>query len=378
MKALILTMTSGDGHNIISRTIARHLDARGAESKIVDIYRSRKFSHWFNSVGYIIANKYFRPVYRRIYRISKYRPSEKRWKGGVVSFLRPIEADILSEIASYRPDFVLAPHPYTAALVSLFKHEKKIPSSLPVYGILTDLFPHAYWETAVDCDKIFVPSLCCAEEMAWKGIPRENLAEVGFPVNDRFFERRQTSEARQALGLGDCFTVLLSSGGFGTANNFKIVKQLLKSDLPLQILNMNSRNKRGKKRVDRLIRRKKLTNVKNFGYVEDVALLMEASDVIVCKGGCSTLFEAMAVGLPIVVRECIINNEVENADYLQSLGICLRMSRPADARRFVERLANDPALAADMRAKSLAFARPGCVEKMLDDVGVPARKFPAE
>lgn len=42
MKILLLSMTCGEGHNSIAKSVKNYLESRDVECKIVDIYRSDK------------------------------------------------------------------------------------------------------------------------------------------------------------------------------------------------------------------------------------------------------------------------------------------------------------------------------------------------
>ena len=67
MKALILTMTCGEGHNSIARTISGFLTEKGVESEIMDIYRGHKFSGALNNKAYLFFCRHFPKLYEKLW-----------------------------------------------------------------------------------------------------------------------------------------------------------------------------------------------------------------------------------------------------------------------------------------------------------------------
>lgn len=54
---------------------------------------------------------------------------------------------------------------------------------------------------------------------------------------------------------------------------------------------------------------------------------MTASDLIVGRAGCVTITEAICMNLPIIVRENIKMNEIENAEILVKEQIAIRLKK---------------------------------------------------
>lgn len=92
-------------------------------------------------------------------------------------------------------------------------------------------------------------------------------------------------------------------------------------ELNFQIVVVAGKDKRF---LSRLLRMKpEYTNLIPLGYVEDVARLMKASDLMIGKGGGLTLSEALASGIPMVIFDPITGQEFFNVDFLVNEGAAL-------------------------------------------------------
>ena len=100
----------------------------------------------------------------------------------------------------------------------------------------------SYWADP-HADHIVVPSEEARRDLMRFGVPESKLSFVGFgyPVRQAFLTRPQ-AEARTRLGLEDRFTCLVSSGGEGWGGTSWMVRALLGSDVPLQVVVIAGRN----------------------------------------------------------------------------------------------------------------------------------------
>ena len=107
------------------------------------------------------------------------------------------------------------------------------------------------------------------------------------------------------------------NGGFGVANNKKLLKQLDEIDADFQIILVNGRNEKSKKEVDALLEKDKISKkVLNLGYSTVVDELMDASDCILGKVGGVSVCEALNKRLPIIVVNEPPAQEYDNMKFL--------------------------------------------------------------
>lgn len=117
------------------------------------------------------------------------------------------------------------------------------------------------------------------------------------PLSDRARIRYRWRE----LGLKpDCFTVFLATGGNGANNHLALLPTLLKHASNLQVIAICGRNK---ETYNELIHwRSNHPELPMFidGFTDVMHLLIQASDVIVTRGGTTTCAKALHYGCPII------------------------------------------------------------------------------
>ena len=324
MKALILSMTTGEGHNSIAKTIAEELTARGIEADVFDIFRCDGFEYRLNKWGYLFLCKHLPKIYDFCWQRLKFRKSEKRYHGPTQQEVQKVAnkiAEHVDELGRDVPvDFFVCVHPYAAILCDYWRRQGKYRDK-KVFAILTDLLPHPLWESAIQCDYVLTPTKDSFEQLQTKGFAAEQLIDCGFPTAKKY--ARRDGDLRAKLGLADNFTVMVTSGGFGIGNNCKVAKLLLKNGV--QILCMNGHNKKAYKKTQKLTA--KYPQLHNYAFVDNMDELMCACDVVVSRGGAGTLFGALNLGLPIVAREKLIINERENVDILERAGAVIKLKK---------------------------------------------------
>lgn len=350
MKILLLSMTCGEGHNSIAKAVNNYLENRGVECKIVDIYRSDKKRQKFNNDAFLWALKHIPNIYQMIWRKQKARDPNLRYEKGIYNNdIDHVIDDIESEIKFYKPNAIICTHNYASGIVSKLRHLGKIDRNIFLYSILTDFFPHPYWESSVDVDKVFIPNSFAIPQMIEKGFKKEQLIETGLPINAKFYQKLDKNLIKEKLSIKQDFVIMVASGGYGIGNNDRVVKNILKTNLNVGIINLNGKNEKSKKKIDELIKKKGLDNVYNFGFVNNVDELMSASDLIVGRSGCVTLTEAICKSLPIIVRENVKMNEIENADILVKENIAIRLKSLKQLRNVLKFLYDNPQVYEQMK-----------------------------
>jgi len=338
MKVVILTMTCGDGHNVISNALKRELQSRNVEAEVVNIYRSDKLRYNFNSIAYVVAVKHFPKLYSHFWHKCKNRNPELRFRNDSVHrSLKKIQKDILDEIINYGADAVIATNAYCCVLTNELRRKNLLPKHIKLYAMNTDIFACTDWESAILNDKLFIIDEKATDEFIYRGFKPEQIVVAGFATNKAFLQHYDKAQARKDYGLDENkFTVMLCSGGFGLTKNYKIIKYLAKANLPVQIVCMNGKNKKYFKRTQKVIDKFKLNNVLNFGYVDNMVSIMAACDIVRSRGGCSTLHEAISQRLPILISNDVINQEQDNAVFFEEKGISIKLKN--DKQDLVEKI----------------------------------------
>jgi UDP-N-acetylglucosamine:LPS N-acetylglucosamine transferase len=166
---------------------------------------------------------------------------------------------------------------------------------------------------------------------------------IGRPVRQAFLNAPTKPEAREHLGLEDRFTCLVSFGGEGVGRDPRgLIRTLLDSEVPLQVVAITGRNKVLREDLRRL--RPGTNCLLVEGFVENLAEYLASSDVFVGKAGPSSVYEALAVGRPVLASGYAGLNELGVVRFIEHEGLGLYVRTNAALRGEVRRYASCPAL----------------------------------
>jgi len=214
------------------------------------------------------------------------------------------------------PALIVANH---GLLTSGFAEARRLHGlDIPVLVFATE--PHgisAYWADP-RADHVAVPSEETRRDLLRFGVPEEKMSVVGYPVRGIFLKAPPKDRARERLGLRDAFTCLVSMGGEGVSGDALRVIRTLLDEVP-QVVVVTGRNAALKERLLSLNAPKGRLLVE--GFVEDMALRLAASDVFVGKAGPASVYEALAVGRPVLMTGFAAYNEWGVARFVETRGL---------------------------------------------------------
>ncbi|MDD6308311.1 MAG: glycosyltransferase [Clostridia bacterium] len=321
MKVLVLTVSAGQGHNQTAIAISEYLERQGADSRVLDAY---KYANQFLSdsieKGYLMSTRYLPTVFGKCYRAAE-KSENNRHKNTSISRLTNsmVGQKLLSYIEEYKPDVIITTHIFTALhLTYLSPHLGDILT----IGIVTDFTIHPYWENT-DLDYYVTASHLLNYQCARKGIPPHKILPFGIPIREKFSQQLSCEEARKQVGIENKTTILIMMGSMGYGNMVKNVQQIDQIDMDFQILCVCGNNARAKRNIDKLETKH---NLKTFGFIDNVAVMMDAADFMITKPGGLTLSEALAKGLPVILINPIPGHEDRNQEFLINNGLAMAVS----------------------------------------------------
>lgn len=319
MKVLILTISAGHGHNQTASAIAESLKSKGVECIVLDAYKYiNRFLSDSVEKGYLLSTKYTPIVYGRAYRLAEMKEKKRRNKFfNVGRFANNVMGKkLLKYIEDYNPDVVISTHIFAAITMTNFS--VKVPDIINI-GIITDFTIHPFWEdTELDYYVTATPLLNYQCEK--KGIELDKILPFGIPIHKKFSTSISKIEARRLLGIDDKPTIMVMMGSMGYGNVRRIVSKIDVLNLDFQILCICGRNERARRSVDKLCCRHK---VYNFGFVDNVDVMMDASDFMITKPGGLSMSESLAKGIPAILVNPIPGQEDRNLEFLLNNGLAM-------------------------------------------------------
>ena len=243
-------------------------------------------------------------------------------------------------------DAVLCTHLFP--MEALTKLKKKTDFSVPAYGILTD-YTCIPFLRETQLDGYFIPHEALRQELVAQGIPSERIFSSGIPVSAGFSDRTERSAARQALGMtADLPSVLIMSGGVGCGNIQALCDELLnRMTFPFSIYVLVGRNEDLRQELETAYESCEYLHVVPF--TRQVALYMNASDVMISKPGGLSSTEAAVANIPLVHILAFSGCETKNAAFFAEHGMSVRAANARDAVSAALELLSDKTRAEAMR-----------------------------
>ena len=319
MKILILSVTVGQGHNSCGNAVMSAFEEIGAECLMLDtLALSSKFVASSLNRVYIRMTRRNSKILRSIDDNFLGEDHEGRRKStskmiGGMGFAQKV----YKAIKAFEPDAIICTHVYSALILTHIRKHKGL--SMPVIGINTDFAMAPLWE---DCAMDMFVLACRGMEnnVISRGIPNDRLYSFGIPIHKRFQKTTPQNEAREALGIADKDTVLLMGGSMGFGNLPGIIEQLDALPLDFQMLVVCGRNKQLFSTVSALHTQKQLHA---YQFVDNIEMLMDASNLLLTKPGGLTVSECLAKRIPLVLLDPIPGIEQRNSMFLSAMGVAI-------------------------------------------------------
>lgn len=402
MNVLILTASTGGGHNRAASALKEYISGCEPETNVTVIDAIEACSAALNFTvvnGYKALVTLTPALFGAMYKSS----DKKSPLSDMVSIIYAQCAKRMQPaIEKYDPDVIISCHPFAGAILGYMKERQGY--DVPLITIVTDFLPHrAYISGGIDA---YITASDKAKRLLIEdyGVDAERIYDYGHPVFERFYEGNGRSRAEV---LGElCFdpekpTVLVMAGSFGVSEVMKVYESLVEIELDCQIIVITGRNRSlydafeellregdttlseeepefirsladdniirvlyntSSEAVERIassfshtIRSRKPTRL--FYFVDNVDDYMHASDLIVTKPGGLTTSESIACALPMAVFKAYPGQEEQNAALLVENDIGVILEKASDAKEKVGALLRDPERLQHMRESCRKYVR---------------------
>ena len=368
-KILIMSASTGGGHNRAARAIKEELESRtidnmSIECEIVDSLKLvNNTMDKVISRGYEKSALYTPKAYGSVYRFSETTiASKNEFKTNPLTSLMARKFKHLLNEST--PDLIIGTHPFPMIALSTLKKNNNIHSLSrsesfykstkvdipPMISVLTDYTTHSTW-IQNEIDYYIVGHEYVKELLVYEGVDSEKVKAFGIPVEKSFLSHRDRETVLTELGLSpEKLTVLLMGGSFGAGNIKETLEDLISIDRDFQILVITGRNEHLKdklsKMLDSTIHNK---NICLLGYTNKMNDILASIDVLISKPGGLTTTEALLNDVPMIVPYFIPGQEEENLDFLTNCGAALRTTKKYSLPVLLKVLIDDPSRLDNLR-----------------------------
>lgn len=317
LKRVIFTCGGTAGHVNPAIALAQLMHQRDPETKFLFVGAERGLEKdLIPKAGYDFRTVHISSFHRSL------KPREIRHNVISVWNLMRAPGEARAILRAFSPDVVIGTGGYASFPMVKAAAKAGIPTAVHesnmVPGLTTEMLePFA--------DRILVGFEACREHYRHP----EKVIVTGTPVRQDFF-RLTKAEAKKALGVDDGRPLLVSFwGSLGASGMNRLMADFLALEAAKEPFHhIHGAGKGGYPVLLDLLRQKGV-DLKDHPalqvreYIYDMAVVMRAADLVLCRAGASTISELTALGVPalIVPSPYVTNNHQEkNARVLESAG----------------------------------------------------------
>ena len=271
-------------------------------------------------------------------------------------FLELLEYDgsvgIKKIINNYQPDLVISSYfLHTHALVKL---RKELTHKYMIYTIVTDPWTMNPLAFVPEADKSFVYDEIGVKEGLKYGVEKQRLVQTGWWVRSEMYNeelKTQTSKLkiRNELGFTDDRKVVFIGGGsLGTNAMLKFLPVLLLVKRKVGVVFNTGTDELAYNTVEQYakllkrLKRNSLVQIKNLGWIDNMAEVLSICDIVFGKAGPNFLFDVVAMGKPFVSITHVGGQEDGNIELIRKKGLGWVREKGNSAVEFLLKYLDDP------------------------------------
>lgn len=337
MKVLLLSCSTGEGHNHCALAVQEALERRGHQAEFLDML------NMFGDPGPLSFDKILNRISTKAPDVfgMMYHAGQMYSATGVTSPVYLANTrhakQLYDFICENGYDAVVCSHLFPMETLTHLRRRGLNPAKC--YGILSD-YTCIPFLVETDLDGYFVPHEEVRGDCARAGVPAEKLRTTGMPVAGRFTVRMTRQEAREALGLPQEKKIyLIMTGGIGCGDAVTLcsaIRRVPDEDSLLCVL--PGRNEELRSALESEYHGQGVLTVP---FTDKVAVYMRAADVLLSKAGGISSSEAAVAGVPLVHTMAIPGVETLNAEFFARHGMSFFAKNADEAARFADRLIYD-------------------------------------
>ncbi len=363
---LVVHASVGSGHKTAAQAIERAFELIGEKDPIED-YDVRVLDildfgrHRFNGDNTAsMFTGWGRPFYDITWRYTL--TGHLLWGGGTI-WARIMFPEFVRYVREVEPAAIVCTH-ITAANVAV-SARMLTGQMYPIVCVPTDYEIEGLWPH-LSTDLFCVADERMAETLRPRKVPEWRIKVTGIPAKPDFNVLYDHDAVRDAFGLPKDKQLVLFLAGATLPRPYMHFRNAIREALPYlrSLDNMHMVIVCGKdsefedemkRRVDELGIGE---NVSIFGFVTDMASLISAADLIVCKSGGLTVTECLCAGTPMILVGRAYGQEKANVTMLTAFGAAYHVTTWRELMDLLRQIDKHPEMTAGLLVNASQIRRP--------------------
>lgn len=320
-KILVLTDDMPWGHRSIARAIFGYLKEKERENNFEVEFREIKANTGIGGDLYIFSYRYFPRSNSLVHQFVQKRNFVRKLleETSVINLPR-----VKSEVGKIDPDLIISA--YFFHTHSLVKWRKKENKKFKLWTVVADPWTINPISFIKEADMNLLYDEKSQNEGIKYGLKKNKTKNTGWWTREEMYKKYDREKVRKKLGFSDDRPVIFVGGGsLGTNSLPKLLPMILSLDKKVGFVVNTGTDKLAYNLVNqfqkmflKLRKNDDTVIIKHLGWIENMAEILSACDIVFGKAGPNFLFDCVACRKPFVAITHIGGQEDGNIELIKS------------------------------------------------------------
>ncbi len=310
MSTLIISCTTGEGHNSCAKAIKEVYDNNNEKCEIVDGlgFISQGLSY-LTAKGHILLYRHFPKIFNLGYRLSEDNPSIFSPGSLIYKIFSKGTLKLKNHIIDGSFERVICTHPFAAVILTEMQNRYSLP--IKTAFVATD---YTCCPSVKDSnlDYYFIPDKILCKDFLCKHITEDKLFPIGIPIRQDFYSHKDSKLAKAEMGISpENKHIVMMCGSMGCGPLAKLattVAKKMQDNCELTVI--CGTNTALKRTLDK--KTAKFKNVHILGFVNNMPTVLDSADLYLTKPGGISTTEAVAKLTPMLFVNTVAACETYN------------------------------------------------------------------